>query len=131
MSKKGRNPENEDLYPETESFTALVSPNIFVVVSNSLATPNPVLLVKRLAQQAVWTSATTSALLTSIEIDVGSKPKPFPGTVVNGILSLPASTSGVCASGPIEAAVQPPVTYTSRTKIGGAPGPRAGIRIDP
>jgi hypothetical protein len=125
--------DNGELYPETESFTVPISPNVSVVVSNSRATPNPVTLSKKLQQQAVWTSATTAALVTLIEIDFAGKPQPFAGTVVGTKLTLQASSSGVCASGPIATGVNPPpaVYYTYRIKIGNNWGPSAGIRIDP
>ena len=125
--------ENEELYPETESFTVPVSPNVSVVVSNSRSTPNPVSLSKKLGQQAVWTSATTAAVVTLIEIDFAGKPQPFAGTVAGTKLTLQASPSGVCASGPIATGVNPApsVSYTYRVKIGTNWGPSAGIRIDP
>ena len=120
--------ENEE-YPLTELFTAQLSPNVSVVVSNTNATPNPVVVVKRLLQQAVWTSATTSGLITSIEIlpAAGQPSPPFQQGNV-----LPAGPNGVCASGPIAANLQPlPQSYKYRVKIAGQPGPTAVIRIDP
>ena len=122
-----------ELYPETESFTVPVSPNVFVVVSDSRATPNPVPLSKKLQQQVVWTSATTSGLVTAIEIDFTGKPQPFAGAVAGNKLTLQAALNGVCASGPIAAGVNPSpsVSYTYKVKIGSNWGPSAVIRIDP
>jgi hypothetical protein len=120
--------ENE-VYPLTELFTAQLSPNVPVVVSNTSATPNPVVLSKRLLQQAVWTSATTGSVLTGIDIlpSQGQPSPPFQQG--NGLLAGP---NGVCASGPIAANLQSlPQTYTYKVKIGGQPGPTAVIRIDP